>query len=655
MEMQYIIKILIIIHLFPNINKSPETKDTIQNNKKIDLIKQNLELVQKNKNHQTDSFLNIAKITLSLSKEINYTNGILRSYHYIADIYKIRNATDSAILYYEKGLDKAKNSNNYNILAAYYWNLANIYRITGNYGQALKNSLNCKALVESKKTKNYKYQVYNLLALSYQTLMEYELALANYEKSANLSLEYGNEAYAGVVFANIGRLYYYRDSLEKALQYFEKGIELEEKHGLLGSAGNSYIIVGKIYLKLSQLDSARFYLEKANDYNKQANNQLGLANTLITISEYFYLKNDLELATQHIEESMKIAQKLNVRYILKEAYLLKSKINEKQMNYEEAYFNFIDFFEIHSSMYDVEKINQAKALEQKLIQQEKENELVELELEKHRTINTLLILLVSIVIIVGVVILIYLVRFRKLSKELKISKEKAEESDKLKSRFLQTISHEIRTPLNGIIGFSEMMRTNNISQGEMKQINDMINKNSDDLLSTIENLVDVAHLSTNQFEITKSSFYLIPLLESIIDIAKENVIFRNKENLELKFEKGGDVELYTDKNIIQKIILHLIKNAILYTEAGTVTVGYKKENSDLTLFVKDTGIGISKEKIDVIFSPFQQADEMINIKVGGTGLGLTIVNGLIQILGGKIWVGSELKKGSTFYISLPLN
>ena len=653
--MQYFIKILTIILFFLNVNKFPVTNDTIQNTKKVDLIKQNLELVQKNKNHQTDSFLNIAKITLSLSEEINYTNGILRSYYYIADIYKIRNVTDSAILYYEKGLDKAKKSNNYDILATYYWNLANIYRLTGNYGQALQNSLNCKALVESKKTKNYKYQVYNLLALSYQTLMEFELALANYKKSADLALEYGNEAYAGVVFANIGRLYYDQDSLENALEYFEKGIDLEEKHGLLGSVGNSYIIVGKIYLKLSQLDSARFYLEKANDYNKQANNQLGTANTLITISEYFYLNNDLDSATQHIEESIKIAQKLNIRSILKEAYLLKSKIYVKQMNYEGAYFNFMDFFEIHSSMYDVEKINQAKALEQKLIQQEKENELVELELEKHRTINLLLILLVSIVIIVGIVILIYLFRFRKLSKELKISKEKAEESDKLKSRFLQTISHEIRTPLNGIIGFSEMIRTNNISKDEMKQINDMINKNSDDLLSTIENLVDVAHLSTNQFEIRKSNFYLVPLLESIINLANENVIFKNKVNLELKLEKSNDIELYTDKNIIQKIVLHLVKNAILYTEAGSVTIGYKKENSNLILFVKDTGIGIPKEKIDIIFSPFQQADEMINIKVGGTGLGLTIVNGLIQILGGKIWVDSELKKGSTFYISLPLN
>ncbi len=653
--MLYILKILTIIFFFFNINKFSQINDTIQNYKKIDLIDQNLELVKKNKNHQTDSFLNIAKNTLSLSQEINYTDGILKSYQYIADIYKIQNASDSAILYYERGLDKAKNNNNYDQLAIYHWNLANIYRITGNYGQALKNSLNCKALVENGKTKNYKFQVYNLLALSYQTLMEYELALANYEKSANLAQEYGNEAYAGVIYANIGKLYYDQDSLEKALEYFEKGIELEEKHGLLGNVGNSYTIVGRIYLKLNLLDSARYYLEKANDYNEQAKNELGLANTLISISEYFYLNNDLDIAMLHIEESIKIAQKLNLSAILKKAYLLKSRIYAKQKNYEKAYFNFMSFFEIHSSMYDVEKINQAKAIEQKLIQQEKENELVELELEKHRTINTLLILLITFIVIVGIIILLYLFRFRKLNMDLKISKEKAEESDKLKSRFLQTISHEIRTPLNGIIGFSEMMRTNSISNDEMNQINDMINKNSDDLISTIENFVDIAHLSTNQYEIRKSNFYLIPLLESIISLAEENVIYRNKVNLELKLKKSIDVELYTDKNIIQKIILHLVKNAILYTETGSVTVGYKKEKSNIILFVKDTGIGISKEKIDIIFSPFQQADEMINIKVGGTGLGLTIVNGLIQILGGKIWVGSELKKGSTFYISLPLN
>ena len=189
----------------------------------------------------------------------------------------------------------------------------------------------------------------------------------------------------------------------------------------------------------------------------------------------------------------------------------------------------------------------------------------------------------------------------------------------------------------------------------MDQINDMINKNSDDLISTIENLVDVAHLSTNQFLVKRTRFALIPLLESIINQAKENVIYRNKKDVEIILDTKEDIEINTDKNFIQKIILHLIKNAVQYTEKGSIKIGYSIEKTNLILYVKDTGIGISKEKIDVIFSPFQQADENINIKVGGTGLGLTIVNGLIGILGGKIWVGSELKKGSTFYISLPLN
>jgi len=180
-------------------------------------------------------------------------------------------------------------------------------------------------------------------------------------------------------------------------------------------------------------------------------------------------------------------------------------------------------------------------------------------------------------------------------------------------------------------------------------------KNSDDLISTIENLVDIAHLSTNQFNIKETEFELIPLLENILKTGKENIVYRNKKELILHLNKDENIKLYSDKNIIQKILLHLIKNAILYTEKGSITIGYKKEKSDVILFVKDTGIGISKEKIDQIFSPFQQADENINIKVGGTGLGLTIVNGLIQLLDGKTWVGSEVNKGSTFYISLPLN
>ena len=306
-------------------------------------------------------------------------------------------------------------------------------------------------------------------------------------------------------------------------------------------------------------------------------------------------------------------------------------------------------------MYNVEKISKAKAIEQKLIHQQKESEIIELELKKQETINQQQNLLLLLGFVVVIVILIYLFKFKKLNREYQKSKEKAEESDKLKSRFLQTISHEIRTPLNGILGFSDMIVSKTISDAESEQINDLIHKNSNDLISTIENLVDVAHLSTNQYSVRKTKFELSKLLENTFNKIEGNIIYKNKTHIKLELKKNDAIEIYSDKNMITKIIQHLVKNALLFTQKGSVQLGYNIEKSNVVIFVKDTGIGISQEKIDVIFSPFRNAEENINIKVGGTGLGLTIVNEFIQILGGKIWVGSEINKGTTFFVSLPIN
>ena len=196
--------------------------------------------------------------------------------------------------------------------------------------------------------------------------------------------------------------------------------------------------------------------------------------------------------------------------------------------------------------------------------------------------------------------------------------------------------------------------TENIDRQELEQINEMVLKNSDDLISTIENLVDIAHLSTNQFNVNKSDFELKELLQHILKQAQEKIIIKNKQDVDIQFNLNGEIKLYSDKAIISKIILHLIKNAILFTEKGLIQLGYKQEDNNVVVYVKDTGCGINQEKIDMIFSPFQQCNENLNIKVGGTGLGLSIVNELIKLLDGKIWVDSEENKGSTFYISLPL-
>ncbi|MCD4834015.1 MAG: tetratricopeptide repeat protein [Bacteroidales bacterium] len=648
--------LVVFIFLYPfnikSINNNNSGNDSTNIANKLGLIDNNIQIISKNYHIKSDSILKLAKHTLELSIENNYQNGINQSYFYIARMFDIQNIKDSAIYYYESGLEEE--FTDINMKADFLRYLTGAYRFIGNYSASLKNCLLLKDFVESGKTTKYSYQIYNLLALSYKALMEYDLAFQNFEKSAQLALENDNEAFAGVVYANIGNLFYEQNRLKEALEYFAKGIILEEKHGLYGNAGNSYTVIANIYLKLEKSDSSFLYLQKADNYNTKYNNDVGLAYTHFTFGKYYFQKGDYETSIDYLKRTIDYASKNHLNVLLSDSYKLMSEINAIQGNFKDAYKNFDNFYKIYIDIYDVEKINKAKAIEQRLIQQKKENELFELELKKQKTINTLLIIIVSLSLVVGIVILIYLFQFKKLNKEHIKSKERAEESDKLKSKFLQTISHEIRTPLNGILGFSEMILSKSLSDKELSEVNDLIIQNSDNLISTIENLVDIAHLSTNQYNIKKSKFELTPLLESIIFQAKKNVVLKNKADLDIQLKKNGEIELFTDKTIILKIILHLVKNAILYTEKGSITIGYKEEKSNIILYVKDTGIGIPKEKIDIIFSPFRQADEDINIKVGGTGLGLSIVNKFVQLLDGNIWVGSKLNEGSTFFLSLPL-
>lgn len=626
--------------------------NSLTESEEIVIIKQNIAFLKNNYDSANDSILSFAKQNLKNSKILEYSEGIYQCHYYIAQIFQQNNQTDSALYYYQTGMDE--HSPDYDFKAQYLWDYANLLWISGNYLLALENNLILKDLVESGKTNEYSYQVYNGLGRCYESLLEFDLAIQNFNKSLDLAKEQNEVGYIGKILTNLGGVYFSLNNYETALDYLKRGVKIEENNHFYFNACISNNYIAEIYIKTNALDSAKKYIQKASQLSKKSEDKIAVGITYYTMGNYYFHIGKYEDAKNVVTDLIIVAKESNYKELLKDSYLLLSKVNAKLGDFQSAYISLEHYFKVYNHLYDIEEINKAKAVEQKLLLQKKESDFFKLRLEKQKIINALLIALVILSLVIVIIGLIYLLKFRRLSKDLKESKEKAEESDQLKSRFLQTISHEIRTPLNGIIGFSEMIRNKSLNDQEMEQINVMMIKNSDDLISTIENLVDIAHLSSNQYNIKLSQFKLIPLLENIVKIAEENVVYRNKKELTLHLKKDQNMELHSDKNIIQKILLHLIKNAILYTEKGSITIGYKKEKSEVILFVKDTGIGVSKEKIDQIFSPFQQADENINIKVGGTGLGLTIVNGLIQILNGKIWVGSEVKKGSTFYISLPL-
>jgi len=241
---------------------------------------------------------------------------------------------------------------------------------------------------------------------------------------------------------------------------------------------------------------------------------------------------------------------------------------------------------------------------------------------------------------------------KKMEKDLIKAKEKAEESDRLKSAFLANMSHEIRTPLNSILGFSDLLTDPTLKDESRKEFADMINASGNNLLAIINDVLDISKIEAGQIVLSNSVFSAQQL---ILEIQKEYSIKAKSKKIEFKIASDNQTEellIYSDEIRIKQVLINFVGNALKFTEAGYIEIGVKLENKDIQFHVKDTGIGIAKEFHEKIFDRFRQVEAAQTRKYGGNGLGLAITKNLANLLGGKIWIESEPGQGSVFYFSL---
>lgn len=242
-------------------------------------------------------------------------------------------------------------------------------------------------------------------------------------------------------------------------------------------------------------------------------------------------------------------------------------------------------------------------------------------------------------------------------KELERAKERAVESDKLKSAFLANMSHEIRTPMNSIIGFSNLLTKAELEKEERDLYVSRIVSNSESLLILISDIIDLAKIESGQVTMNYGRLLLSELFAEMKQHADNEIRRLQKKNLEVHTKvEVGDCEVEADALRLTQILKNLINNAIKFTAEGKVEIGCKLGVSGHTvlLYVRDTGIGIAPEHFDVIFNQFRQIDGSNTRKFGGTGLGLAICENLVKLMEGRIWVESEPGSGSLFLVELPL-
>lgn len=242
---------------------------------------------------------------------------------------------------------------------------------------------------------------------------------------------------------------------------------------------------------------------------------------------------------------------------------------------------------------------------------------------------------------------------KKVEAELIAAKEQAEESDQLKSAFLANMSHEIRTPMNGILGFAELLKEPGLSNEQQHEFIEIIEKSGGRLLNIINDIVNISKIESGLMEVQNKELNTNEQIEYIYTFFKPEVDAKGMQfsfTTSLAFKESI---IKTDQEKFLAILTNLVKNAIKYSENGSIELGYIRKDKFLEFYVTDTGIGIDKERQEAIFERFIQADIGDKDAREGVGLGLSITKAYVEMLGGELWVESEMGRGSTFYFTIP--
>lgn len=251
---------------------------------------------------------------------------------------------------------------------------------------------------------------------------------------------------------------------------------------------------------------------------------------------------------------------------------------------------------------------------------------------------------------------------KRIEKSLILAKEKAEESDRLKSAFLSNMSHEIRTPMNAILGFSSLLSDPDTSSEERDEYISIIKERGNDLMRIISDIIDVAKIESGQLNINIKDCKVNQLLNDLNTMFRHSMEKQGKSGVVLNLStesRDPDFTILSDPLRLRQVISNLLENAIKFTERGAIDFGYSIRTDfgmgkSIIFFVRDTGIGIPREMHTVIFQRFRQVDDSHTRKYGGTGLGLTICKSLVHLLGGELLLESDEGKGSQFKIILPM-
>jgi len=677
---KYKMKLLINTSLavFVSLQSLCNVTDSVQSNQNSVKLENKIEYLKKNISIANDSIYRLIKQANKQSVKEKSEYGIFWSTYFTGRYFQLKFNLDSAYHYYIKVWDKIKHKPEYlDLIHLTTIGLANIYWDTGDYSSGLAILLETKNIFEKQNVLVKKHEIFNYLALFYEGILDYNNALENFQKAAAIALQQQDEGYAGIIIANTGRIFYKQKDFNTALDYYKKGVDLEIKNQLYRNAGRSYASIGTVYLDLNQIDSAKVYIEKAYENNRLANDSSGMVRTKIADSKYHTASKDYNKAIEILVSAIPIATHFNNKNELVEIHMLLAQNYFETGNYLESSKSYKNYILKYQSIYDIKKINQVNVLEHQLKITNQQNEINLLKIQRQKTFSKFLIVIAFLAIFLSISLIFFVVFYKKHNKKLKIqnkqiteqkeileelnkklilAEENANKADVLRSNFLSSLSHEIRTPLNGIVGFSSLVIDEEISEEEKTEVSRIIKKNSEELISTIEGLVDLSLMNSNQLFVYKETFDIYDFMLKIQNDVNNIRESLSKGNLQIKYTPDKTYKaltVFSDALLIKKILLKLIHNSLKFTVKGKVEYGFEVNGARIIFFVYDSGIGIPEDSQKNIFTAFEKGSNLPK-NAGGLGISLSLSKKYVELLGGRIWFESLQHKGTRFKFEIPV-
>lgn len=637
--------------------------------------------------NQYDSALTYYNRSLDIRQELGDDQGIADLYNVIGLIYEEYGDNSKTLEYFQKSLKTSLNCNYKNGESKTLTNLGLLYWKLGSYDLALENFFKALNIHENLDDQYGIASSYENIGIIYCSLSRYNDALEYYMKSYKIRQELGNLYDISFSLANIGVVFKNIEKYDKALEYFQQaldlGIKIDDKKGIASCLNN----IGTIYKKNNNCNEAMDYYQRSLNIREEIGDKTGIASTLKYIGDCYKRLGNYQKSLQAINKSMEIAVELESKSIIKDNFKALSDIYIAKNNFRLALKYYKLMTDVKDSIFDQE-INE-KTARLKVVyetkKKERENEILRkdnqiqvLNLSQQKMLLYFILIITFFILILAVIlhkrnrsklktnrilqkkndrIEKYSKQLEENAKELLIAKNEAIEANMAKSRFLANMSHEIRTPLNAIVGFSDLLNVK-IKDTKQKSFLESIQSSGKTLLTLINDILDLSKIEAGKMDISYTAVNLNNIFEEISQIFSLKI---SQRKLQFIIDIGSNIpeSLLLSEVRIRQVLFNLIGNAVKFTDKGYIKLTAKAENFnagksilDLKIVVEDTGIGISNEQQEIIFESFRQSEGQDFKKYGGSGLGLTITKRLVEIMGGKISLISDLGKGSAFQVLL---